>query len=289
MRRTRLPLAVLALLAVVAAPAAAREWTRTYEVQGRPHVRITTDDFRVEVHTRPSGPVEFRVVYEIHKVGWVSTNPHEPRVDFERTGDEISLEAREPNVIAVFASVQTKSFIELTVPVDADVSVRTGDGAIVCDPLKGNTTLESGDGRIHATGLTGTTVLRSGDGTIEAFDLSGALTARSGDGRIDVDGRFDRLDVNSGDGRVRVVARPGSQVGAGWNLETRDGSLSLRFPRDLKAFLDARTGDGRLLVDLPITLSGSSRRHELAGQLNGGGGPLRMRTADGTLSIAAAD
>ncbi len=289
MRRILPALAAVALTVLSVAPASAEVWTRRYELRGRPSVRIVTDDFRVKVHTRASGPVEFRIEYELHKFGLVRSTPKQPRIEFRQEGDTISLHAEEPNFIAFFATVETHSTIEVTVPVDADVSVRTGDGSIECETLRGSTTLETGDGHIRANGLQGATWLRTGDGSIEGFDLAGGLIARSGDGHIDVDGRFDRLDVTTGDGRVRAVARPGSRVREGWNLETRDGSLSLRIPLDLKAFLDARTGDGRLRVDLPITQAGSTRRHEISGQLNGGGGPLRVRTADGTLTLGVSN
>jgi hypothetical protein len=279
--------ACAALLA--AAPATAEIWTRKYEVTGRPAVRIVTDDARVRVHTRDGGPVEFRVEYDVHKVGYVSRRPREPRIVFERNGNTISLEVHEPRIVVVFASVSIRYTIDVTVPRESDVSIRTEDGSIDCEPLAGQTTLETGDGTIRANGLEGRTWLRTGDGVVEAFAVAGQLTARTGDGRVRVDGRFDRLDVSTEDGRVDAVARPGSRLAEAWSLETREGPLTLRIPRDLAAFLDARTGDGRLRVDLPISLSGDLSRRTLAGALNGGGPPLRLRTTDGALTIALAE
>lgn len=276
----------LTLSALPVQAARSTQWTRSFDIVGRPSVRISTDDAKVRVHTRPGGPVEFRIEYDVHRMGFATSDRREPRIEFQQHGNAISLEVEEPKWLVSIASVQTRYSIDLTVPIDANVQVITGDGAIECAPLHGRTQLETRDGAIHADGLAGDIMLRSGDGAIEATALDGALSARAGDGRIRVEGRFDRLDVSTGDGRVQATARRGSKVSlTGWSLETRDGSLALRIPRDLAAFLDVRSNDGPVRVDLPIAGRGIVRRRDLSGELNGGGAPLRLRTGDGSLTL----
>ena len=91
--------------------------------------------------------------------------------------------------------------------------------------------------------------------------------------------------MHSGDGPVLVVVDPGSRVSDEWRLTTGDGSLTLRVPRDLRADLDATTGDGHISSDLPISMSGTISGHSLHGRLNGGGGALTLHTGDGSIRI----
>lgn len=284
--RLMLAPAVCVLGFLAATPAGAEVWTRSFEIPGRPTVRVVTDDARVRVHTRPAGPVEYKVEYTLRKVGLVLGARKAPHLRFEQSGSRVTLTTEEPNVVAIMASVETRFQIDVTVPIGSDVEVRTRDGAIECDALHGSGTFETGDGAVRLTACEGTARVVTGDGAVDVTRFQGRLDARTADGRVRADGVFERLDVASGDGRVEVVVRPGSRLSDAWNLETRDGSLTLRVPATLAAMLDARTADGTLRVDLPIAAESRSRRHDLVGELNGGGPRLRLRTGDGTLRLA---
>jgi hypothetical protein len=88
---------------------------------------------------------------------------------------------------------------------------------------------------------------------------------------------------------VEATVARGSVLQQPWSLTTGDGGITLRIPRDLKALLDAAAEDGRLHVDLPITLSGDVSHHELRGELNGGTTPLRVRSGDGSITLALSE
>lgn len=288
-----LPLAAAALAAaVLAGPAAggslSRSWNKDWPVAGAPTVRVVTDDARVRVHRGGPGSVRARIRYEARTWG-LSSGRREPKVVLEQDGDVIRIEARDPSSWVVFGGIETKFEIDVTVPASGDLSVRTGDGSITCDPLEGRIALESGDGRIRASGLRGSLVLWSGDGGIDADSLDGSLMARTGDGHLRLGGRFDHLDARSGDGRLEVAVAPGSQAAGPWSVESGDGSILLRIPRDLRVLLDAGTRDGSLRVDLPIATKGAIRNNTLVGELNGGTVPLRLRSGDGSITLALSE
>lgn len=285
--------AVLLALAALAGPAPAhaarvRDWTKSWNVAGAPVVRIVTDDATVRIHRGGPGAVKARIHYAVRSWG-LSSGVQEPKVVLEQDKDVIRIEAHERSNWVVFGGVETKYTIDVTVPANCDLSARTTDGGITCDPLEGRVSLESGDGRIRANGLKGTLVLWSGDGSIEADSLDGSLMARTTDGRLKVGGRFDHLDLRTGDGRLEATVGPGSQPAGPWSLETGDGSLLVRIPRDLRAMLDAASRDGTLKVDLPVETKGAIRDHTLAGTLNGGTVPLRLRSGDGPITIALSE
>ena len=138
-------------------------------------------------------------------------------------------------------------------------------------------------------GVIGAVDVRSGDGRVTLDELDGRLRARTKDGHLSCSGRFDALDLGAGDGRVDAIAAPGSQPTSDWNVETGDGAVSLRIPHDINTLLDARTRDGHINVSLPIPVQGRLEHKELIGELNNGGPSLRIRTGDGSITLALSD
>ncbi len=274
-------------LALAATPALARPktWDQNWDVTGTPDVHVVADDAHVRILAGPKGKVTAHVVYELKRWGLV-VGSLEPTVVFERKGDQIWITARDPKTIGVIGGMDEHYNIDVTVPTDVTLSVKTGDGSVDCEPISGRLTFVTGDGAVRAHGLKGDIDISSGDGRVILDDIDGRLRGRSGDGRLLVAGRFDQLDLSTGDGRVEATARRGSKMLTPWNLESGDGSVTLRIPVDLDAMLDARTRDGRLNIQLPIMLPAHPRHNELVGELNNGGPTLRVRTQDGGITLA---
>ncbi|MBI1799275.1 MAG: DUF4097 family beta strand repeat protein [Candidatus Eisenbacteria bacterium] len=276
-------LCALALAAVVAAPASADEWNRSFPASGHPSVHVETNDGRVSVMTWDRPEVGFRVTTS----GWHLRS--QVQVEAANEGGVIALTAKAPPFSLSFglAFVNHWLHIEVFMPRSADLDVRTGDGNVTIEPIEGHVRASTGDGSIVAHGIRGTIDLHSGDGGIDATELDGDLVASSGDGRVTVRGRFDRLDLSSGDGGVTAEALAGSALRDRWRIHTGDGHVTLRVPGDLKASLDARTGDGSIHVGVPVLVEGNWRpsEHEVRGTINGGGPPLELHTADGSIVI----
>lgn len=280
--------AVLAALAVFSAPASARVWKQTWELRGRPIVRVATNDAHVSLHRGIAGQATARVEYTVSVWGFHST-VREPEVYLEHVGDSIIVRAKSHSNLVVFGGSDERFHIDVTLPPESDVRVRSRDGAVECEPLSGNIDLETGDGHILVHGAKGVVRLWTGDGGIEAEDLDGDVTVHTGDGRVRLSGRFDGLQVSSSDGRVETSVARGSALAKPWNLSSGDGSISLLIPRNLSALLDASTGDGHVSVDLPVSVTGGLSSHALRGSLNGGTIPLRIRTSDGSIRLGLSE
>lgn len=284
---------ILALLAVpfVLSPAAAatRDWDKTFPVGARPTVHVRTDDARVRIHPGADGSVHATVHWESKHWGFTSPS-REPVVRLEKSGDAVEVEVREPESFAIFGGIIERIVVDVTVPATCDLRVHTGDGAVLLDSaLHGSFDLVTGDGHVTLRGTQGDIHVKCGDGAIDGTDLDGTLVARAGDGSVRIDGRFDGLDVGTGDGHVEITARKGSKLGSDWNVETQDAGLELLIPHDLQATLDARTGDGRIRFELPVSGATGMDRHAIRGKINGGGPSLRVRTGDGTLTLGVSD
>ena len=277
-------------LALVAASAhaAPKTWDQTWDLTTEADVHVVAGDAHIRVHTGPPGQVKVHVEYDLRHWG-VIMGGGEPAVVFEHKSDQIWITLHDPKTFGVVGGVDERFFADVTLPPTAQLAVRTGDGAIDCEPVSGRVQLESGDGAIRARGLKGDIDVHSGDGRVTLEELDGHLRARTRDGHLTASGRFDELDLGAGDGRVDAVAGPGSQPTSAWNVETGDGSVNLRIPHDINTLLDARTRDGHINVNLPITVSGRLDRRELVGELNDGGPSLHIRTGDGSITLGLSD
>ncbi len=286
--RLSITLASALLAATLATSASAKGWQHEWTLAGRPAVHILTNDGHVHVHAGPAGAVSARVSYDTQVWGW-SNMPRDPLVEFQQDGDLVTITARTRGNIVVFGGIHEKFEIDVSLPSLCDLDVRSGDGGIDVESVSGRISLETGDGHMHAMGLKGDLRLWTGDGGIDADGLDGRLAARSGDGHLRVRGRFDKLDLRTGDGRLEASVVRGSSLVEPWTVETGDGAMLVRIPRNLKAMLDAHTNDGHLHVDLPISMRGDITGHDLRGALNEGSVPLRLRTGDGSLTLALSE
>jgi DUF4097 and DUF4098 domain-containing protein YvlB len=261
----RLWLVILAVSAVAVLPARADEWSKTYTLNGKPDLRIETSDANIRVTTWDQNTIEAKVITTRYKIGEGGI-----RVDERQTGNTVEIDVHYPhhNFNFEFGSHRVDVIVQM--------------------PREGNVNLRTGDGRIELAGLKGEMGLHSGDGSEQINGVDGKLHATTGDGSIQADGRFDELELKTGDGHVDVRASQGSQLAAGWRLETGDGSVSLRVPSNLSADVDLHTSDGHIDLDMPVSAEGSIRQNEIHGKLNGGGSLLTIRTGDGSIHLGKA-
>jgi DUF4097 and DUF4098 domain-containing protein YvlB len=262
----RLALAILAVSVVAVLttkPALADEWSKTYNLSGKPNLRIETSDANIRVTTWDQNTIEARVETSRYKIGEGGI-----RVDEHQTGDSVEIEVRYPH---------------------HNFNLEWGNNhrvdIIIQMPREGRVNLRTGDGKIDVAGLKGDMDLHTGDGSENLEGVDGKLHASTGDGHITAHGRFDELELKTGDGHVEVRATQGSTLAAGWRLETGDGNVSLEIPPDLSADVSLHTSDGHIDLDMPIVTEGKIRENEVHGKLNGGGSLLTIHTGDGSIHL----
>ena len=277
----RSALIVMALLAtgLFAASVRADDYAKSFTVSNRASVRVDTNDGSVNVTTGDAKEVEFRVEYQ----GYVLNKSLQ--IESSQHGDEVELIARIPQGFHISLGMIRRLHIEVRMPKDADLQVRTGDGSIKANGLSGTIDLHTGDGALTVDSLKGSVRLHTGDGSIEASALEGKCDATSGDGRIRLSGRFDVLSAKSGDGSISVDALHGSKLDSGWSIVSGDGRVEVALPPDLPANIEASSGDGRITSDIPIAVEGIMSKSRLHGKMNGGGSTLTIHTGDGSIHL----
>ncbi len=262
---------------------------KRFTTKGRPTVQLGTFDGGIVIR----GWDRDEVSVEIEKRGRDKAAAEAIEVIAEQKGDVVHVEARKKDLAEEryrigWNGVSRSAKLIVSVPIDSNLIVRTGDGSIRVDHVNGKVELRSADGSVTGRDLTGDLIAHTEDGSIRLEGVDGKCDVASNDGSIAVQGRLDALRVSTEDGSVVVRANAGSKIARDWNLSTGDGSLVLYVTDGLGADVDAETRDGSVKLDTGLTFErgdGERTHSTLRGRLGAGGPRLVMRTGDGTIRL----
>ena len=137
-------------------------------------------------------------------------------------------------------------------------------------PRKNDLELNASNGGITISGVSGNLRFDTNNGGVRLSDLGGHVNGRTVNGGLTVDLSGSRWD------------------GDGIDVQTSNGGVTLSIPDGYNAELEARTVNGSLRVDFPVTVQGNltGRRGGITTTLGSGGPPVRVRTNNGGLKIA---
>ncbi|MFN7988559.1 MAG: DUF4097 family beta strand repeat-containing protein [Thermoanaerobaculia bacterium] len=176
---------------------------------------------------------------------------------------------------------------DIRVDGSAGLEVSTGSGDVVAARVKGDVDVTTGSGDVKLEGAAGRKVaVHTGSGDVALDDVAGSLELRTGSG--DISGRalreVEHLDVGTGSGEISLALDAARLAGGEVEAASGDVSLSLASPPALSLSVSTASGD----IDagnLPGTrVSRRSERHFEA-DVNGGGVPLRIHTASGSVTV----
>ena len=139
------------------------------------------------------------------------------------------------------------------------------------------------NGNVRLAGTRGTGRIETTNGRIEVERTSGALVLSSTNGGIKVVQAEGAVKASTTNGRIEAEL---TRVAAGHDLgfSSTNGGVTVRLPRDVQLSVDAATTNGGIDSDFDLA-GGESRRGRLSGDINGGGGTLRIRTTNGSVNI----
>jgi DUF4097 and DUF4098 domain-containing protein YvlB len=287
MKRVGVAAAALLLAGIASAATATQaqdpdhHWSKTYQVNGRADLHVTTGDGDVTI----TGTDQHQIDAHVTTNGW-KIGPNDVQIIESQSGNSVSIEVKVRYWgIAIFGGSHKSLRVEVSVPRDVDLNVHTGDGNVTALGVSGKIQFETSDGNVTASNIKGDIRIHTGDGHIEGHNFDGSLDADTGDGNLRIDGRFDALALKTGDGSIEAQVGSGSKLANSWNLHSGDGHITLRVPGDLNAMLDAHTGDGSITLDVPIQVSGSLSHSTVRGKLNAGGPTLAISSGDGSIHI----
>ncbi len=166
------------------------------------------------------------------------------------------------------------------------VNVRTGGGQIDFGEVRGSVRAQTGGGGIRVMYVSGPMEVESNGGSICLTRVADAVQASTSGGTITA---WINPDAAAGTGPVRLSGA--SQLASG------SGDIVVFLPRNLAATIDAIVtngseryieADSALHLTIQAPANGSGPVHAVA-DLNGGGAPLKLRTAGGKIRLQFLD
>ena len=273
-----------AILALALTPAAlfAAEGTfdKTLSVSGAANLSVSTGAGYIHITPGPEGSIH--IVGHVHSShGWFDGSPEDT---VRKVTDNPPIEQNGNNVeVGKHTHLQNVSIdYVITAPRGTTVEAGSGSGDLNISNLGAPLKAGTGSGSIEASDLSGDVALSTGSGDIRAM-LNGAhyVKAGTGSGTIRLQGVTGGLFAETGSGDIEV----GGQPGDGWKLETGSGSVTLNTGHGSHFNLDASTGSGDVHSDPPLLTHGSTDRHHITGEINGGGPTVRIETGSGDVRI----
>jgi len=162
--------------------------------------------------------------------------------------------------------------------VNVDFEIKVPEGVILDE-------VETVNGGIEVTGRYGRAVAGTTNGSVTVEDASGELKASTTNGGIQVSRFEGKLQAETTNGNIRLE---GLTFKDGISAETTNGSITLAIasPETVNANLLARTTNGHITVDFPVTLKNLTQsKHRVEAKIGQGGPEISLETTNGSIKI----
>lgn len=146
--------------------------------------------------------------------------------------------------------------------------IHTVNGGLDLIGSFGRTGASTVNGDVEVENASGGLDLETTNGDIKAINIHGGISAHTTNGSIDLDLESLEADIQA---------------------ETTNGGIALRLraPEEANATLDARTTNGSISFDFPVTLQSLEKsKHRLRGQIGRGGPLVSLKTVNGSIRLS---
>jgi DUF4097 and DUF4098 domain-containing protein YvlB len=163
--------------------------------------------------------------------------------------------------------------------------VETSAGSIRVDKAQAQLAAITHGGRIEAGELAGPAELATSAGEIQVKVSHGTLQAKTSGGGIDIGDAQDTVTAHTSAGSIS--AKFSAQPHGDCELTTSGGGIVLTLAANIAFDLDAHTGGGQVITEVPVTTTVVGEHHQsgLKGKINGGGKALVLKTSAGNINI----
>lgn len=173
--------------------------------------------------------------------------------------------------------------IDIRIPKRFDLNLTTSGGSIQIADLEGSVEARTSGGSLRFRTIDGPVTARTSGGSITIEECSGETHVRTSGGSIRLNDVGGTVHASTSGGSVRAYISKQPQGDS--SFKTSGGSVVVYLDDSIAVNLEARTSGGRVSSDFDLGPHGSSERHRLIGELNGGGPELYLRTSGGSIKI----
>ncbi|MGA3202376.1 MAG: DUF4097 family beta strand repeat-containing protein [Bryobacteraceae bacterium] len=171
--------------------------------------------------------------------------------------------------------------VEITAPADTEIRALADAGDIRIEGVDGPVECETDSGEINIEWI-GSDVRASCDsGGIHIRGVKGAVDARTDSGHIEALEVEGTIDAETDSGDIRLSQTKVAAVCA----QADSGRIRVRLAETGGYSIRARTDNGR--VELPVMTRQRLSRHELEGDVRGGGSVVAVETDSGDIEVIA--
>jgi hypothetical protein len=171
--------------------------------------------------------------------------------------------------------------VEILTPEDTDIRALADSGDIRIEGVGGPVDCETDSGQIEVSFI-GSEVRASTDsGGIRILGVKGAVDARTDSGRIEALEVAGTIDANTDSGSIQVS----QTVVAPVCVHSDSGRIRVKLADGGGYTVRAKTDGGR--IELPVVGRARSSRHELEGEVRGGGSVVDLETDSGDIEVVA--
>jgi DUF4097 and DUF4098 domain-containing protein YvlB len=252
----------VAFLVAISAPVFAAEigsFDRTSNVNGPVDLDVQTNSGRITVGPGDTNTVRIHAVISV----W-------DRASADATRRAREIEAHPP-------ISQSGNSIRIDRIDDRDISIAYD----LIVPPKTRLESKTGSGDQSVEGIQGPVMAATGSGSIQVARIADAVTLQTGAGGIEFDSVKGRIEASTGTGSVR-----GMNLAGPITVHAGSGAITLQLAGTAGFDVHAQTGSGQIYVNPPITMqSASFGRHDLRGQIRGGGPLIEVATGTGSVRI----
>lgn len=300
-KTTLFSLMTLALLALVAAPAAAQQSEDAYRVEkfninGPVSLEVGTSGGSIKVVGSDSREVTVEMYVRRRgnyiKPGRADLSSYE--IEILQDGNVVTAIARKESInwdrdytisFVVYAPTETRTRLRTSggsvtaLNLNGTQELRTSGGRITVEGINGDMVLRTSGGRISINDVRGDVEARTSGGAIRAESIIGAASLRTSGGSIQARGISGNLEARTSGGSITAeLLSPDEFV----DLRTSGGSINIKIPRKMGYELDLK--GNRVNVELN-NFSGRTERDRITGTIDGGGTKVSARTSGGSVNL----
>jgi DUF4097 and DUF4098 domain-containing protein YvlB len=275
------------LWSATAASAAEQRVEKHFTVKGRPVVVIhNVANGRIEVKSSKNPEVVILGVQNSNKIG----------LEMEQAGDRIDVTA---NILDASAQpLELETSLQLTVPEETELQLRTETGLIYVEQIMGDMTLESVAGDVHLKEVSGYIIVKTTGGSLVCTQCAGKLDFNSVSGSAQLlQPALTNVNLRTTTGNILF---DGDFIRTGlYSMKSSKGLVEVRFSStdsfDLKAQTTMGTVDNQAAAYLKPDSHGGIRRaaakftHGLFGTVGQGLAKVELSSYSGTIRILRRD